>query len=107
LTKTKKEILGGRKMPVYIICTIENVEKYTGKNGFGANVMVSTLQDKKRKTLSFNIKSAEHANILEDHLQREVTLIMSIEQNNFGTRIGELVSITPNNIFDQLNKKVS
>lgn len=91
-------------MPIYIICIVENVESYTGKNGFGANVLVSYLQDKKRKTLTFNVKSAENANILGEHLQDEVTLILSLEQNNFGTRIGDLVSVTIGNIF---NKKVS
>lgn len=91
-------------MPIYLVCTIEDVEKYTGKNGFGANIVVSTLQDKKRKSLKFNTTSAEHASILECHLQDEVTLILTLDQNNFGLRIGSLVSVTPGNIF---NKKVS
>lgn len=88
-------------MPIYIICTIEDVEKYTGKNGFGANVVVSSLQNKKRKSLKFNISSAEQANILEEHLQDEVTLILTLDQNNFGTRLGNLLSITNGNLFEQ------
>lgn len=94
-------------MPIYLICTIEDVEKYTGKNGFGANIVVSTLLEKKRKSLKFNITNAEQASILEEHLQETVTLILTLDQNNFGTRISNLLSVTSGNVFDSLNKKVS
>ena len=94
-------------MPIYIICTVEDVEKYTGKNGFGANVTVSYLLDKKRKSLKFNTSSAENASLLEGFLQEQVTLILTLEQNNFGNRIGELISINGGNLFEQLNKKAS
>lgn len=94
-------------MPTYIICTIEDVEKYTGKNGFGANITVSTLLDKKRKSLKFNITSAEYASLLEENLQEVVTLILTLDDNKFGLRIGSLLSVTKGSILDSLNKKVS
>lgn len=94
-------------MPIYSICTIEDVKKYTGKNGFGATVVVSTLVDKKRKSLEFNITSAEQASVLEESLQEQVTLILTLDQSKFGTRISTLESIIKGNIFDTLNKKVS
>lgn len=94
-------------MPIYLICTIEDVKKYTGKNGFGANIVVSTLLEKNRKSLEFNITNAEQASVLEENLQEQVTLILTLDQSKFGTRIGNLLSITKGNVFDTLNKKVS
>ncbi len=35
-------------MQIKMNCNIENVETYTGKNGFGANITVSQLVNKKR-----------------------------------------------------------
>ncbi|HFD2038391.1 TPA: hypothetical protein ACF2DJ_003461 [Clostridium perfringens] len=81
-------------MIVNINCTIENVEKYEGKNGFGANITVSQLVNKKRSLLVFNVNSAELANNFEEHLQEEVELQLEIIQNNFGLRIGKVVSFT-------------
>lgn len=94
-------------MPIYLICTIEDVKKYTGKNGFGANIVVSTLLEKNRKNLEFNIASAEQASILEEGLQEQFTLILTLDQSKFGTRIGGLLSITKGNIFDSLKNKAS
>ena len=51
-------------MKISIECNIENVETYTGKNGFGANITVSQLVDRKRQLLTFNTSNAEYANIL-------------------------------------------
>ena len=56
-------------MKISIECNIENVETYTGKNGFGANITVSQLVDRKRQLLTFNTSNAEYANILECKLQ--------------------------------------
>ena len=50
-------------MKISIECNIENVETYTGKNGFGANITVSQLVDRKRQLLTFNTSNAEYANI--------------------------------------------
>ncbi|WP_283692770.1 hypothetical protein, partial [Clostridium perfringens] len=69
-------------MKIDLHCNIENIEVYTGKNGFGANVTVSQLNNKKRNLLVFNTSNAEIANILENHLQEEVDLELELVQNN-------------------------
>ena len=61
-------------MKINIECNVENVEKYQGKNGFGANITVSQLIDKKRQLLTFNTSNAEYANLLEGKLQETVDL---------------------------------
>lgn len=78
-------------MLITINCNIENVEKYQGKNGFGANITVSQLINKKRNLLVFNTTNAEIANILEEHLQDTVNLSLELVQNNFGIRINDII----------------
>lgn len=78
-------------MPVIIIGIIEDVKAYEGKNGFGANIVMSMLVDKRRKSITFNTKSAEMARKLEEKLQEEVTLKIMLEQNNFGLRFGDII----------------
>ena len=80
-------------MFITMIGVIENVEKYEGKNGFGATVTVSQLIEKKRNLLSFNTNSAEVASRFEDHLQDEMEIDIELSQNNFGLRLGEVVSL--------------
>lgn len=80
-------------MRINIECNIENVEKYQGKNGFGANVTVSQLIDKKRQLLTFNTSNAEYANLLEGKLQEAVDLALELNQNNFGLRISDIIDI--------------
>ncbi len=79
-------------MIVKILCNVENVEGYTGKNGFGANVTVSQLIDKKRSLLTFSTKNEEIAKKLENYLQEKVDLEIELNQSNFGLRMGEVIS---------------
>jgi hypothetical protein len=88
-------------MIVNIKCVIENVEVYTGKNGFGANVTISQLIDKKRNLLVFNTSSAELASTFEEHLQEPVQLSLELIQNNFGLRIGQVTNFQ---LINQNNK---
>lgn len=80
-------------MKINIECNVENVEKYQGKNGFGANVTVSQLIDKKRQLLTFNTSNAEYANLLEGKLQETVDLDLDLNQTNFGLRISDIIEI--------------
>ena len=80
-------------MKISIECNIENVETYTGKNGFGANITVSQLVDRKRQLLTFNTSNAEYANILECKLQETVVLELELNQSNFGIRITDIIDI--------------
>ena len=80
-------------MKISIECNIENVETYTGKNGFGANITVSQLVDRKRQLLTFNTSNAEYANILECKLQETVVLELELNQSNVGLRITDIIDI--------------
>ena len=80
-------------MKISIERNIENVETYTGKNGFGANITVSQLVDRKRQLLTFNTSNAEYANILECKLQETVVLELELNQSNFGLRITDIIDI--------------
>lgn len=80
-------------MKISIECNIENVETYTGKNGFGANITVSQLVDRKRQLLTFNTSNAEYSNILECKLQETVVLELELNQSNFGLRITDIIDI--------------
>lgn len=80
-------------MPITITGIIEDVRCYEGKNGFGATITMSQLVDKRRKSISFNTKSAEMARRLEENLQVELTVTISLEQSNFGLRFGDIVEV--------------
>ena len=80
-------------MKISIECNIENVDTYTGKNGFGANITVSQLVDRKRQLLTFNTSNGEYANILECKLQETVVLELELNQSNFGLRITDIIDI--------------
>lgn len=80
-------------MVITMVGTIENVEKYNGKNGFGATVTISQLIEKKRSLLSFNTGSAEVASRFEDHLQDEMEINIELSQNNFGLRLGDVIDL--------------
>ena len=80
-------------MKMNIECNVENVEKYQGKNGFGANITVSQLIDKNRQLLTFNTSNAEYANLLEGKLQETVDLDLELNQSNFGLRISDIINI--------------
>lgn len=80
-------------MRCVLMGTVENVESYEGKNGFGATITLSSVENKKRTFLKFNTKVKSIANIFENKLQEEVEVTTSLEQNNFGLRLGEVVSV--------------
>lgn len=80
-------------MPIEIKGLLEDVEGYEGKNGFGANVTVSTKVDKKTKRLSFRITDKSMAEKLETLLDTEITLVIELHQNNFGLRFGEIIEV--------------
>jgi hypothetical protein len=80
-------------MPVEICGLLEDVESYTGKNGFGANLTISKKVGKKTKRLSFTIKDEAQYTQLEKLLDTDVILIVALEQNNFGLRFGEIYEI--------------
>lgn len=84
-------------MPFSTIGIIEDVNKFTGKNGFGATITISALIDKRRKSVQFNINSSEYASIFEEHLQEEMEVTIMILQSNFGMRFGEIIKVTPLN----------
>jgi len=88
-------------MPVVIIGIIEDVQGYEGKNGFGANITMSRLVNKRRKTIAFNIKDKELAKKFEENLQEQVTIEIELSQNNFGLRLGEILSFVPGNHIDK------
>lgn len=85
-------------MKVQVLGVIENVEKYEGKNGLGANIMLSNLdmETKKRSFLSFTCKDAMQIATFESLLQEEVVVVIELNQNNFGLRLGEVCLIEPN-----------
>jgi len=74
-------------MEIIIIGTVEDAQEYQGKNGYGCNIKISQLQDKRRKELSFSTKNPLIGKILEEKLQEEVTIKVILDQNNFGLRI--------------------
>lgn len=82
-------------MPVIIIGTIEDVQTYQGKNGFGANITISTLINKRRKSLTFNNNNKETVAQFEENLQHEVTVKIVLSQSNFGLRLGEIIEVVP------------
>lgn len=82
-------------MPVIIIGTVDDVQSYEGKNGFGANITISSLKDKRRKTLAFMTKDKKLAALFEENLQCEVTVSIELNQNSFGLRLGDVLEVVP------------
>lgn len=80
-------------MPVEICGLLEDVEMFEGKNGFGANVTLSTKIEKRTKRLTFMIKDESIANKLENLLDTDVVIKVELNQNNFGLRLGEVLDI--------------
>lgn len=80
-------------MPVEIRGLLEDLETYEGKNGFGANVTLSTKIDRKTKRLSFNLKDKKMADKLDALLDTDVILTVELIQNNFGLRFGSILGI--------------
>lgn len=82
-------------MPVIIIGTVEDVQSFEGKNGFGANITLSTLRDKRRKTITFMTRSKELSSTFEENLQCEVTVQIELSQSSFGLRLGDIIEVVP------------
>lgn len=81
-------------MPVELMGLLEDVQPYNKKDGgFGANVTLSRKVDKKTKRVTFNTASKDMATKLEQLLDTDVILTVELLQNNFGTRIGEILNI--------------
>lgn len=82
-------------MKIQLQCVVENVEKYEGKNGLGANIMVSSLdiETKKRSFLTFNCKDPLKIALFENFLQEEVYVVLELNQNNFGLRLGDVLLV--------------
>ncbi|WP_347043137.1 hypothetical protein [Bacteroides fragilis] len=74
-------------MEAIIIGIVEDVQAYEGKSGYGCNIKLSQLIDKRRKTLTFSTKNPLLGAMLEEKLQEEVTCKLILDQNNFGLRI--------------------
>ncbi|MBE6042640.1 MAG: hypothetical protein E7210_18610 [Clostridium lundense] len=87
-------------MPIIIIGIVEDVQSYEGKNGFGANITMSALLNKRRKTLTFNTKDRDLAQKFELSLQEQVTVKIELVQSNFGLRLGEIFELVPDNKID-------
>lgn len=82
-------------MPIIIIGIVEDVQTYQGKNGFGANITMSALIDKRRKSLTFNNSDRDIVKMFEDNLQKEVTVKLLLSQSSFGLRLGDIIEIVP------------
>lgn len=80
-------------MPVLIIGTVEDVQTYNGKNGFGANITISTKIDKRTKRITFRSSDQMKAALLESKLDEEVTLKIELDQSNFGLRFGNVLEV--------------
>lgn len=75
--------------------TVENAEDYTGKNGWGAKVAISQLIDKKRETNNLTTKNESVFRSANELLQQKVNIVVNWTQNNFGDRMGEIISLSP------------
>lgn len=84
-------------MKAILIGTVDNVNGYEGKKGYGANITMSSVENKKRESVTFTIKDESLADQFEGSLQEEGTVEIILTQNNFGLRFGEVLSFTPNN----------
>jgi len=80
-------------MPVYFSGILEDVKAYEGKNGFGANVTISSKIGKRTKRIEFRVNEKATAEKLESLLGEEVTIKIELEQNSFGLRLGNLLEV--------------
>lgn len=72
---------------------VADVESYEGQKGFGFNATVTQKQGKKTKTLDFRGTSRELFGKLEDLLDTEVSIIIDLDQNSYGLRLGDVQKI--------------
>lgn len=80
-------------MKVIVMATVENAEEYQGKTGYGCNITVSTLLDKKRESLEFNSKNPLIFAKCNEFLQEDVVLELDLQQSKFGLRIADVMSV--------------
>ncbi len=80
-------------MPITFKGLLEDVKGYEGKNGFGANIVVSTKVDRKIKRLEFRTNSKETAEKLDELLGTEIEVTVLLNQNNFGLRFGDILNV--------------
>lgn len=80
-------------MPIELQGLLEDVQPYEGKNGFGANITMSTKVDKKTKRITFRTTDRAFADKCEILLDTDVIVKLPLEQSNFGLRLGEPVII--------------
>jgi urease accessory protein UreE len=80
-------------MKCILLGVVENVETFEGKSGWGATITLSSIQNKKRTFLSFNTRERDIADKFESKLQEDVEVMINLEQNNFGLRLGDVISV--------------
>lgn len=80
-------------MIITLVGNVDNVESYQGKNGWGATITLSNVEDKRRKTISFNTKDKDIAGTFENNLMKNVEVKINLDQNNFGLRLGNVVDV--------------
>lgn len=96
--KIVNDIKGGVKMPIEFYGLLEDVQGYKGKNGFGANITVSQKVGNRTKRLEFRTNNEDLAIKLEALLDTNVKFVVSLEQNNFGLRLSEIIAFEPHTI---------
>ena len=88
-------------MKCVLMGTVENVQEFEGKNGYGATITLSSVEKKKRTFLNFNTKVKSIAMQFEDKLQEETEVTIDLQQNNFGLRLGEVFSVDGEDIVQK------
>jgi hypothetical protein len=89
-------------MPGTIIGLLEDCEGYEGKSGFGCNITMSQKVGKKTKRVTFRTKDKNIFNRLEALIDEQVVVVVSIEQNNFGTNLRDVLEV-----FDDVSSYLS
>lgn len=84
-------------MEILMVGNVDDVNCYNSKNGFGCNVKISQLKDNKRKDITFNVKSPALAEKFESNLQKNVSVKIVLDQNNFGLRFGDVLEVGKSN----------
>lgn len=80
-------------MPIELIGLLEDVDCYNGKNGFGANITISSKHEKKTKRITFMIKDENLAKKFESLLDTDIVVKIELNENKFGLRLGEVIEI--------------
>lgn len=79
-------------MPIHIYnVSIFSVDAGESKNGFFANITVLDMNTKKK--LELFTKDVKMASKIKELEGQNVDLIIELEQNKFGTRLGDVLDI--------------